>query len=416
MQAKKIHIIGAGLAGLAAALRLADGSRSIALYEAAPQAGGRCRSYFDSTLEMMIDNGNHLLLSGNRAALAFLREVGSEDQLSGPPRAEYPFVDLGSGEQWVLRPNEGAIPWWILRRERRVPGTRARDYLGVLGLLRAAKGTPIKSAMPCHGLVYERLWRPFFLAALNTAPEEGAASLAATILRETLAKGGKACRPLVALTGLSSAFVTPALRRLEAKGVKVSFERRLSAIKLDDARVSNLDFGGERIDVAADDRVILAVPAPVAASLLPGLKTPQAFRAIVNGHFKIAPPPGFPPILGVVNGTIEWLFAFPDRLSVTISAADRLIEVPRDELAAKMWSDVARATQIAQPLPAWQIIKEKRATFAATVEEEERRPQARTSFANLLLAGDWTATGLPATIEGAVRSGFAAAEAILRYE
>jgi hydroxysqualene dehydroxylase len=414
--AGKTHIIGAGLAGLAAALRLADGSRRIALYEAAPQAGGRCRSYFDSTLGMMIDNGNHLLLSGNRAALAFLREVGSEDQLVGPAGAEYPFVDLASGQSWVLRPNDSAIPWWILRPRRRVPGTRARDYLGVLGLLRATKATPIKEAMPCDGLLYERLWRPFFLAALNTAPQEGAASLAATILRETLAKGGRACRPLVALKGLSSAFVNPALRRLEAKGVEVSFERRLSAIELSDDRVSGLDFGGDRIEVAAGERVILAVPAAVAASLLPGLKTPQAYRAIVNGHFKIVPPAGLPPILGVVNGTIEWLFAFPDRLSVTISAADRLIDLPREELAARIWTDVTRATQITQPLPAWQIIKEKRATFAATVEEETRRPQARTDFSNLLLAGDWTATGLPATIEGAIRSGVAAAESILQCE
>jgi squalene-associated FAD-dependent desaturase len=408
----KVHIIGAGLAGLAAALHLADGSRQVALYEAAPQPGGRCRSYFDSTLGMVIDNGNHLLLSGNHAARDFLREIGTEDELKGPPSAEFPFVDLASDERWVLRPNDGAIPWWILQPQRRVPGTRARDYLGVLGLLRAAEGTPIKAAMACDGLLYERLWRPFFLAALNTAPEEGAATLAATILRETLAKGGKACRPLIAANGLSRAFITPALRRLEAKGAEVSFERRLTAFGLADGRVEGLGFGGERIEVAAGERVILAVPAPVAASLLPGLTTPQAHRAIVNAHFKVAPPPGCPPILGVVNGTIEWVFAFPDRLSVTISAADRLIDVPREELAARIWSDVAQATQIAQPLPAWQIIKEKRATFAATAADEARRPRARTAFANLLLAGDWTSTGLPATIEGAVRSGFAAAEAI----
>jgi hydroxysqualene dehydroxylase len=413
MPQAKIHIIGAGLAGLAAALRLADGSRRIALYEAAPQAGGRCRSYFDSALDMMIDNGNHLLLSGNRAALSFLREIGAEDRLKGPASAEFSFVDLASNERWVLRPNDGPIPWWILQPPRRVPGTRARDYLGVLGLLRAPKATSIQAAMPCHGLVYERLWRPFFLAALNTAPEEGAASLAATILRETLAKGGKACRPLIAANGLSEAFVAPALRCLKAKGVEVAFERRLSVLELGDHRVNALGFGSERIEVAAGDCVILAVPATVAASLLPGLSTPQAYRAIVNGHFKIAPPPDCPPILGVIHGTIEWLFAFPDRVSVTISAADRLIDLPREELAARIWSDVAQAIQIARPLPAWQIIKEKRATFAATVEDEVARPRARTEFANLLLAGDWTATGLPATIEGAIRSGFTAAAAFL---
>ncbi|HLH11493.1 MAG TPA: hydroxysqualene dehydroxylase HpnE [Methylovirgula sp.] len=409
----KVHIIGAGLAGLAAALRFADEARAVAIHEAAPQAGGRCRSYFDSSLGMTIDNGNHLLLSGNRAALDFLREIGSEAEFVGPGSAEFSFLDLTSGETWRLRPNDGPIPWWILQSGRRVPGTRAADYLDILRLLFAPQGAPIKAALNCRGLLYERLWRPFFLAALNTAPEEGAASLAAAILRETLAKGGQACRPLVALNGLSSAFIAPALRHLESKNVQIFFERRLLGIKFDAGRVASLDFADERIEVAAEDKVILAVPAPVAASLVPGLITPQSFRAIVNGHFKITPPAGFPPILGVINGTIEWLFAFPDRLSVTISAADGLIDLSRDELARRIWSDVARATQIAQPMPAWQIIKEKRATFAATAEEELRRPKAQTAFSNLVLAGDWTATGLPATIEGAIRSGFTAAEAIL---
>ena len=100
---------------------------------------------------------------------------------------------------------------------------------------------------------------------------------------------------------------------------------------------------------------------------------------------------------------------FPDRLSVTISGADRLLDVPREELAGTLWAEVAKVTRIEKPLPPWQIVKEKRATFAATVAENARRPGARTAYANLVLAGDWTATGLPATIEGAIRSGHRAA-------
>ena len=107
-----------------------------------------------------------------------------------------------------------------------------------------------------------------------------------------------------------------------------------------------------------------------------GLQAPQSYRAIVNAHFKIEPPKGWPAILGLINGTIEWLFAFPGRLSITISAADRLLDIARDELAARIWAEVAKVTQIEKPLPPWQIIKEKRATFAATVEENARRPGA----------------------------------------
>ena len=100
----RVHIVGAGLAGLAAALRLADGTREIIVHASATHAGGRCRSYFDTTLGMEIDNGNHLLLSGNHAARDFLRLVGGEDQLVGPKQAEFAFVDLATRERWTLNP------------------------------------------------------------------------------------------------------------------------------------------------------------------------------------------------------------------------------------------------------------------------------------------------------------------------
>ena len=159
-----------------------------------------------------------------------------------------------------------------------------------------------------------------------------------------------------------------------------------------------------------DDAVVLAVPPVVAASLVPGLTTPTEFRAIVNAHFRIDPPAGLPPMIGVINGTVEWLFAFPGRLSVTISGADRLLDTPREELAARIWREVAEIAGIADPLPPWQIVRERRATFAATAATRMPSGRARERAGTIsLLAGDWTATGLPATIEGAIRSGNRAA-------
>jgi len=175
-----------------------------------------------------------------------------------------------------------------------------------------------------------------------------------------------------------------------------------------------LDFGGDSIAVNTDDAVILAVPPYAAAPLVNGLEVPTEFRAIVNAHFRIDPPPDAPAILGVLGGTVEWIFAFPGRLSVTISAGDRLIDSPREELAKTIWSEVASITGLPAALPPWQIVRERRATFAATVAQDAKRPPAQTQWRNLVLAGDWTQTGLPATIEGAIRSGNRAADIIAK--
>ncbi|MFZ0606413.1 MAG: FAD-dependent oxidoreductase, partial [Xanthobacteraceae bacterium] len=210
----------------------------------------------------------------------------------------------------------------------------------------------------------------------------------------------------------------PTLAVLQRRGARVQLEHQLRALRFGAKRVDALDFGGETIALAEEDAVILAVPPYTGASLVRGLDVPTEFRAIVNAHFKVEPPPGQPPILGVINGTVEWLFAFAGRLSVTISAGDRLIDMPREELAKTIWAEVAKVTglpaELPTGLPPWQIVRERRATFAATPAQDARRPDAATAWRNLALAGDWTNTGLPATIEGAIRSGNRAAELMAR--
>ncbi|HLJ72477.1 MAG TPA: hydroxysqualene dehydroxylase HpnE [Roseiarcus sp.] len=409
MKRPVVHIVGAGLAGLSAAVRLSENGAAIVLHEAARQAGGRCRSFFDETINATIDNGNHLLLSGNRAALAYLDAIGARSELTGPGRCEIAFADMATNERWTIRVNEGPLPWWLLVEGRRTPGVRMLDYLGALRLLWAPKGARLSEVIACSGRLYERLWRPFFLAALNTEPKQASAALAAATLRETLARGGRACHPLVAAHGLSRAFVDPALRLLQKRGAQIRFERRLRSIEFSDGRAASLEFEHDSIALGQGDVAILAAPAHIAAALVPDLTTPQKTSAILNGHFNIAPPAGTPPIIGVVNGTVEWIFTYPDRISTTVSGADRFMDESREKLAADLWRDIAALTNLPDSLPSWRIIKEKRATFAATPEEAARRPPAATRWRNLLLAGDYVNTGLPATIEGAIRSGETAA-------
>ena len=144
----RVHVIGAGLAGLSAAIALRERGHAVTVIEAGPAGGGRCRSYFDRELGLRIDNGNHLLLSGNRSAFAFLDTIGARSTLAMPAEPVFPFVDLSNGLRWVLRPNRGRIPWWVLSGKRRVPGTRATDHLALLRLRRIRNDATVATSLP----------------------------------------------------------------------------------------------------------------------------------------------------------------------------------------------------------------------------------------------------------------------------
>ena len=408
-------MIGAGLAGLAAAVQLQRRGAQVVLHEAAAQAGGRCRSYYDRTLGTTIDSGNHLVFSGYDATLNYLRAIGAADELVGPTQPEYPFVDLATRARWTVRLSPGRLPWWIFDQAARVPNTNPGDYLLLAPLLFAKPGRTMAQTMRCDGVLWDRLLRPLFRTVLNVEPREGSAELAAAFARETLVAAGAACRPLTARNGLSSAFVDPALRLLQHGGAAIRLGSRLDEIVFaDDGSVSALNFADEHIELEPGAGVVLAAPAEIAQTLVPDMQAPNRFTAKLSVHFAVEPPFGVPPVMGLINATAEWLFAFDGRLSVTVSGADELIDKPHEALAQQIWAEVAQAANLPrEPLPPWLVVPEPRASFAARPDQEMRRPGTRTRWNNLMLAGDWTATGLPATIEGAIRSGQKAADTLL---
>jgi squalene-associated FAD-dependent desaturase len=414
-------VIGAGLAGLSAALSLTAAGRHVVVYEAGPAAGGRCRSYYDKELDLRIDNGNHLLLSGNTAARAYIAEIGATDFFRMPREAVFPFMDLKSGERWNVRPNRGRFPWWVFVPDRRVPATRLSDYLAMARIVRIRDDRTVGDSMR-RGRLYWQLLEPLAVAALNTPSQEGLARLLGAVMRETLMRGGQACVPMLPKQGLSEALIDPAVATLLARGADIRFNSRIAGLTIEGGRVTALRGNDGPVLLGPQGAAVLAVPPWVASDLLPDLIVPEGFQAILNIHFRYEAgatgPVGKAGFIGLTSGTAEWAFIKPGHVSVTISAANNRVDASAAEIAAEVWPNVVDALGLdgsaKETVPPYRVVKEKRATIAATSQQEARRPKTLTRHAvNLALAGDWTATGLPATIEGAIRSGRSAADVLL---
>jgi phytoene dehydrogenase-like protein len=386
-----IHIVGAGLAGLSCALAAADAGHEVVVHEGARQAGGRSRSWPEPTLGRVVDNGTHMVVGANQAVFDFLKRIGSEDSLMPGPTA-FPMLDLRSGRVWTATPLR--LLGSVLASMWRMP--RNQD-------------APISAALG-RSKNYRRFWDPLALAVMNTPADRASALVFRRVLQRTLWKGQKASQPWLVKEGLSESFIAPALAALEKTGATIRLNDPLRALERDGGRAVRVSFDSETITLGARDKVVLATPWVVARGFLPELPELPA-SPIVNVHFRMAEPPTPPNelgFLGLLGGTGEWMFVRGDLISVTISGAAAVIDLPGEDIAALVWQDVARALGVETPPVATRVIKEKRATLFHTPEVEARRPAQRVAD-NLILAGDWTATGLPCTLEGALTSGAVAA-------
>ena len=417
----RTHIIGAGLSGLSAAARLTQKGMPVTIYDSAGRAGGRCRSFYDKHLERDIDNGNHLIMSGNKSALSFLDLIGSVDPLTGPEYALYPFVDVATNERWSVRINEGPIPFWVFDKQWRVPNTRVIDYLRAAKIVFANDGDTVADVVDATGPLFKTFWEPLTLAVLNTTPERGQAKLLWRVIRETFLLGGQASRPLVARKGLGPAFIDPAVSYLENNGGVVRLSARLRKVWMEGGRISSLNFADETVTLEDGDIVIFAIPPSRLKQLMPELEPPNDDASILNIHYRV-PGEGLDkalngsPFIGMVSSDGQWAFVRDDIVSLTTSASDALgtDDIPNDDVVAKIW----RETQIALDLgdreyDRVRVIREKRATPDQSPKGARQRLKAETQYQNLFFAGDHTDTGVPATIEGSIRSGERAAKLVL---
>ena len=417
----RIHIIGAGLSGLSAAVRLLEAGKQVTVYDSAGQAGGRCRSFFDKHLGCDIDNGNHLIMSGNKSALSYLEMLGVQDPLIGPQFATYPFVDVKSGQRWTVRLNEGFIPFWVFDKKWRVPDTSLPDYLNAARIALSNDDHTIADLVDEKSVLFERFWEPLTLAVLNTTPQLGSAKLLWSVIKETFLLGGQASTPLVARLGLGPAFIEPAVRFIEEHGGLVRLNARLREVWYEGGAVASLSFGDETVTLEVGDQVIFAIPPSRLKQVLPDINPPADDASILNVHFKLKEPAptdalGDSPFIAAVSSLAQWIFVRDDVVSVTTSAAHAIgaDDQPNDKIVEQIWQETKTALRIEEPTyDKVRVIREKRATPDQSPAGVRHRLKPRTRFNNLFLAGDHTDTGVPATIEGSIRSGARAAKLIL---
>ena len=456
-----VAIVGGGLAGLAAGCALADCGFRVRLYEKRPYLGGRASSYQLPGTSETVDNCQHLLLGCCTNLLGFYRQIGVEDKISWYER--YTFLEPG-GRSSELRPGILPAPLHTATSFLRSHALGIADKMGIaramMALLRGIPpddGRPFTAWLARHPqteLAVQRFWKPVLVSALNEDLERVSTSYACQVFRESFLKSAEAARiglpalPLSALYGAAGEYIRGRGGEVRLRATVDSFRADRGAVRLGCA-------GNEE----AADYAVLAVPFQALERALPP-DAPAPLRAMLAG-FQTSPTTGIHfwfdrevtdlPHAVLLDRTIQWMFNKSQILGGTNAAADNLaaearapeegesaapppgaharqhlelvvssskalvdksrgeiLEIARRELIEFF----PRAAQ-AQVMRAT-VIKEVHACFSPAPGIDRIRPNATTAWPRVFLAGDWTATGWPATMEGAVRSGYLAAEAITR--
>lgn len=401
----KVHVVGAGISGMVAALSLALAGHVVCLHDAALVAGGRCRALPDGT-----DNGAHVLIGANHAALRFLKAIGERDNWIEPEPRGLPLLDLadGSAQHLAVSPLDWRDP------AKRPPGLTVRGAFALLGMAAGITDRPVAEAMAKHPALLRGFVEPLTVAMLNTPATKASSARLGQVLRRL--GGAGAARLLVAREGLGPNLVAPAIAALRRAGATFRASAHLRAMTTAEGRVVALHLGQETVAIEGDTAVILALPPWETARLMPGLRVPECHAPILTLHFAHRGP-GPVRFFGVLGGVVRWALARPDGISATISAHEFEADAEVENLTQCAWGEIriaAQALGLAGPWPdtspPCHAVKEPRATPRHEVGQPPVAP--RQPMQNLALAGDWTWPGLPATIEATARSGEAAARAV----
>jgi squalene-associated FAD-dependent desaturase len=438
-------IIGGGFAGLAAGVALAEAGKRVCLLEQKPHLGGRARSFRDPTTGSVVDNGQHLFMGCYHATIHFLKTLGTLGRLHFQTRLAVPFLDRDGGLSRLNCPDLPS-PWHLLLG---VLGSRSFSFKQKMEVLRFGKdlhaagqhSAPTASESVTAWLsrrgqsetLQRNFWDLLCIAAMNEDPRIASAQLFERVLRLALFSSPADSRLGIARVGLSECYTAAAAAFIEARGGCVQTGRSVKRLLIAEGVCRGVDLGaGETLEGVP---VISAVPWHQLAVLLPSemLRTEPFFTAtlslrpapIISINLWFDAPITDLEFVGLRGTTIQWLFdksrilgTNDHYVSLVLSGAHEHVSRSKEELlaiAVRELGEMLPAIRKARLLHSL-VIKERFATFSPSPDAEQLRPPARTPIQGLFLAGDWTATGLPATIEGAVQSGYTAARELLRTD
>ena len=443
-----VIVIGAGFAGLSAAASLAESGARVLVLDARPQLGGRATAFVDRETGELVDNGQHVLFGCYRETFAFLRRIGAEHNVRVQPSLELVCYDQAGGRSVLRCPAlpapinllAGVLGWSAIPWRERIAALRVAAP--ILQARRQAKarrtvavqppGATVQAWLDRHGqgrVLQEWLWHPLAVAALNQEPRHASADPFVRVLAEMFAPDPKAASVVLPIRPLHEMYAEPARSFIVARGGEVRMSA-LARVLASAGKVEGVDVRGDRF---AAKQTIVAVPWFALRALFGGA-VPDALVPIVERTSRMSAMPIVTVNLwydrlvmddafaGLPGRKMQWVFdkraAFggsASHLSLVSSGATEIVGKSNDELARLAAAEVESALPRARgvwPVRAT-VVREKQATFSLAPGQPER-PGARTPVEGLILAGDWTDTGLPATIEGAVVSGHTAARCITR--
>ncbi|MDR3626218.1 MAG: hydroxysqualene dehydroxylase HpnE [Ignavibacteriaceae bacterium] len=423
---KKCVVIGSGLAGLTSAAYLSLNGFQVEILEASPKPGGRAYSFKDSETGSIIDNGQHIMMGCYKETLKFFNLIGARENLILQDRIKVNFVK----ENFNLLPLQASGLPYPLNLLSALLNYKALTFKDRLLFLKFFLSLPfvlekdIKSLSVYDWLIEEKqneniikaFWEILAVGALNTNIKKASAVTFAIILKEIFFRGNKVATIIIPKLGLSETYCKNALSFIEEHNGKINFGEQVTDIKFSNEMVFEIETTKRKI--TEFDFVISAVPLYALEKMLPEFKSEYNFEltysSIVSIHIWLKENHLDELFYGLIGSPVHWIFNHQEHVTLVISDAGEFVNMSNEEIFNMVATELEKYVKIAKDkIISYKVIKEKRATFIPSKEILNTRPKQRTPLQNFIIAGDWVNTGLPSTIESAVKSGRIAAQLII---